>query len=36
MDDSVNENDEMEMSDDDTYGLSSSKRAKIVKPKRKV
>jgi len=36
MDDSVNENDEMEMSDDDNYGLSSSKRAKIVKPKKKV
>lgn len=36
MDDSINENDEMDMSDDD-YGLSSSsKRSKIVKPKKKV
>lgn len=37
MDESVNENDEMDMSDDDTYEFSgSSKRAKIVKLKKKV
>lgn len=36
LDESLDENDEMDMSDDDNYGSCSSKRARIEKPKKKV